>query len=298
VKNLDLAPLRDVHCGQARILGATLWRGAPVTTTLLPDLLHHGTAIFLFALGIGMVAVHTVLVTLAAQQSTLGRWRRILVPGFVGAFLTAWLAVALEIGNGTNVPLEREDLRLPVSLLVSLIVGFGPMFMAVALLFASKTMRRINAAMLPAWLIWVQTYRMAGLMFLYPFLYYGVLPAGFAVPAAVGDFLIGASAPLVGLAVARRRSNALAWATAWNVLGLLDLIMAPTAAVLSHAQVIGLYPLNLVPLFIGPPLGILTHIYSLRNLAAVARADVEGARLASAAVGRRTRAVGDGLRTT
>jgi hypothetical protein len=30
--------------------------------------------------------------------------------------------------------------------------------------------------------------------------------------------------------------------------------------------VLALYPISLVPLFIGPPLGILTHIYSLRNL--------------------------------
>jgi hypothetical protein len=265
-----------------------------VTTILLPDLLHRSTAIFIFALGIGLVAVHTALVTLAAQHATLGRWRRILVPGFVGAFLAAWLGIAITVGDRTSFPLGREDLRL----LISLVVGFGPMFLGIAMLLASKTMRHVNGAMPPAWLIWVQTYRMAGLMFLYPFLYYGVVPAGFAIPAGVGDFLTGALAPVVGLAVARRRSHAIAWATAWNVFGLLDLIVAPAAAVLSHAQVIGLYPLNLVPLFIGPPLGILTHIYSLRNLAAVARADVEGARLASAAVGRPARTVGDGLRTT
>jgi hypothetical protein len=48
--------------------------------------------------------------------------------------------------------------------------------------------------------------------------------------------------------------------------------VAPAAAILSHAQVIGLYPLSLVPLFIGPPLGILTHVYSLRNLAMLSSA--------------------------
>lgn len=67
---------------------------------------------------------------------------------------------------------------------------------AVTLLFISKTVRTVNRAMPPAWLIWVQTYRMAGLMFLYPFLYYGVVPAGFAVPAGVGDFLTVAVAPV------------------------------------------------------------------------------------------------------
>jgi len=265
-----------------------------MTATVLPDLLYRGSAIFIFALGIGLVAIHTALVMLAAQQSTVGRWRRFLVPGGVGAFLTAWLGVAISIGDKTNFPLEREELRL----LVTLGVGFGPMLVAIAVLFASTTMRNINAAMPPAWLIWVQTYRMAGLMFLYPFLYYGILPAGFAVPAGVGDFLIGVSAPLVGLAVARRRAHAFAWATAWNVFGVLDLIVAPTAAVLSQAQVIGLYPLSLVPLFIGPPLGILAHVYSLRNLAAVARADVDGVRRSAADVERPTPVIGKALRTS
>jgi hypothetical protein len=54
---------------------------------------------------------------------------------------------------------------------------------------------------------------------------------------------------------------------AWNLFGILDLIVAPVAAVLSHAPVLSLYPMALVPLFVGPPLGILTHVLSLRNLA-------------------------------
>jgi hypothetical protein len=39
-----------------------------------------------------------------------------------------------------------------------------------------------------------------------------------------------------------------------------------------------------VPLFLGPPLGILTHIYSLRNLA-VTRATASPIRAAAPAVG-------------
>jgi len=114
--------------------------------------------------------------------------------------------------------------------------------------------------------VWAQTYRMAGAMFLYPFFYYGIVPAGFAIPAAVGDFLTGLLAPVIARAVARRTPHAWRWAVAWNVFGILDLIVAPAAALLTDAQVLGLYPLSLVPLFIGPPLGILTHVFSLRNL--------------------------------
>ncbi len=229
---------------------------------LLPVPLLRGSAIIIFAVGILIVAVHAVLVALAAQRIALKPHVRVMAPLFVGAFLAVWLGVAIATGDGSNFPLSRNDLQP-----ISLVVAFGPMLVAIAILFSSKTMRALNSAMPPAWLIWVQTYRVAGLLFLYPFLYYGVLPAGFALLAAGGDFLTGLVAPLVGFAVAKRRPNAFAWATAWNIFGVLDLIVAPISAVLSHAQVLTLYPLTLVPLFVGPPLGILTHVYSLRNLA-------------------------------
>lgn len=238
-----------------------------MTFSALPDVLERSTAVFIFALGIGLVAMHTVLVTLAAQQAAIERRRRVLIPGLVGAFLAVWLGLAITIGDRATVPLASEGLRP----LISLLVGFGPMVFGIALLFTSRTLHAVIAAMPTSWLIRAQTYRMAGVMFLFPFWYYGMVPAGFAIPAGVGDLLTGALAPVVALAVARRRRHAIAWAVAWNVFGLLDLIVAPTAAVLSQAGVLELYPLSLVPLFIGPPLGILTHVYSFRNLAVHAR---------------------------
>jgi len=243
-----------------------------MTPAELPDIVHRLTAIVIFAVGMGMIAVHTVL-AMAAPQSTRARRAPFLVAAAVGAYLTLWFSLAIAVGDRTNFPLEHEGSRLWLSLLV----GFGPMFVGIAMLFVSKAIRQLNAVMPAQWLIWAQSYRMAGLMFLFPFLYYGVVPAAFAIPAAVGDFVTGALAPLAGLAVARRRPNAIRWATAWNLFGMLDLIVAPAAAVLSQAHVIGLYPLSLVPLFIGPPLGILTHVYSLRNLATLSSSAVAGA---------------------
>ena len=52
----------------------------------------------------------------------------------------------------------------------------------------------------------------------------------------------------------------------WNYFGILDLVVATMTAVLSHSTNVGRFPIVIVPLFLGPPLGILTHIYSLRNL--------------------------------
>ena len=44
------------------------------------------------------------------------------------------------------------------------------------------------------------------------------------------------------------------------------LLVAPAAALLSGTQLLAAYPLAIVALFAGPPLGILTHVHSLRNL--------------------------------
>jgi len=228
----------------------------------IPPVVLGATAILLFTLGTLLVAAHTALLAWTAPHATLSPRARTVGPLVSGAFLAVWLAAAVAVADGVNFAFFPEALRLPVSL----VVGFGPMLVALGLLFGSRFLEGVVPKMEPAWPIWLQTYRVAGLMFIYPFLHYGVVPALFAIPAAVGDFAVGLAAPFVGYAVYRRRSGALGWATVWNVFGILDLVVAPTAAVLSHARVANLYPLALVPLFIGPPLGILTHVVSLRNL--------------------------------
>ena len=245
-----------------------------MTAGALPDVVDGGVAIFIFAVGVGMVAVHTALVALAARHTTPALRRPHLLPGLAGAYLATWFAVAMAVGNLATGASESDGPRLWLSFLVA----FVPMALAITLLFASKAVRAVNAAMPAHWLIWAQTYRVAGLMFLFPFLYYGVVPAAFAVPAGLGDAATGLLAPLVGRAVARGRPHAIRWAVAWNVFGVLDLIVAPAAAILSQAQVLDVYPMSLVPLFIGPPLGILTHVYSLRNIAVLSSRVPDAAR--------------------
>jgi hypothetical protein len=230
-------------------------------------------AFLLVGIGIGLAVLHTILVAMAAQRSTLSPRKQVAAVAAVGAYLTAWLALAITFGDPRNFPLERENLRLPISL----VVGFGPMIAGIVSLFLVKPLREINAAMPTTWLIWSQAYRVAGFIFLYPYLYYGIVPAGFAIPAAAGDFLAGIWTPLVALAIGRRRPHAVTWAIAWNLFGILDLIAAPGAAFLSRALVINMYPLTLVPLFVGPPMGILAHVYSIRNLRAAASSVAAGA---------------------
>ena len=156
---------------------------------------------------------------------------------------------------GSNFPIAAES-RRPVSGLVAVI----PFVIAVVALFASKSIRAINAATPSSWLIAVGTYRVAGIMFIFPFLTYRIVPAGFGWPAGIGDALTGIFAPVVALMVARNRPNAFKWAVAWDAFGTLDLIVAPATALYFQSRVLALYPLALVLLFLGPPLGILTHI--------------------------------------
>src|SRR5512142_971264 len=176
----------------------------------LPGLLQRGTATFTFATAIFLVASHALLAGLAAHRGALGPRARRLAPWIVGGYLAVWLAAALVLGDGRSFPLAHPALRRPLSLAV----GFGPVLLAVALLRGSRSLRALNAATPPEWLIRIQVYRVGGLMFLYPFLAFGLLPASFAVPAGVGDFLTGVAAPFVAAAVARGRPGARAWAVA------------------------------------------------------------------------------------
>jgi hypothetical protein len=218
-------------------------------------------AFVIVGLAILMVAAHTGIAAIAAQRTAVSAKAKTIVPFVVAAFLASWLAIAIVVGDGANFPIPLES-RRAVSGLVALI----PFVIAVIALFASKNLRSINTATPSAWLIAIQTYRAAGIMFVFPFLTYGILPAGFAYPAGIGDALTGIFAPIVALMVAQNRPHALKWAVAWNLFGTLDLIVAPATALLFQAGVLNIYALDLVPLFLGPPLGILTHILSLRNL--------------------------------
>src|SRR5262245_48428792 len=228
----------------------------------LPACLNRSTAFVVFTLGILMVAAHTGIAAIVGQRTSLSPKTKTIVPFIVGAFLASWFAVAILVGDGANFPISVES-RRAVSGLVALI----PFVIAVIALFASKTLRAINTATPNAWLIAIQTYRIAGIMFVWPFLTYGILPAGFAYPAGIGDALTGIFAPIVALMVAQNRPNALKWAVAWNLFGTLDLIVAPATALIFQARVLTIYPLALVPLFLAPPLVLLTHILSFRNLA-------------------------------
>ena len=126
----------------------------------------------------------------------------------------------------------------------------------------------------------LQTFRIVGVVFVVAWVG-GTLPAGFALPAGIGDVAIGLAAPFVAAAVVRRRPHHLALARIWNVLGVADLVIAVTSGVLHGRSPIGLlpgpvttdvmarYPLSLIPTFL-VPLALMLHLTTFRRLASTA----------------------------
>jgi hypothetical protein len=134
------------------------------------------------------------------------------------------------------------------------------------------------------WLVGVQLYRVAGGLFLIAYLQ-GDIPGEFAVPAGVGDILIGLTAPFVAVHVSRRGIRK-AWPAvlAWCALGILDLVVAVGTGVLtspSTLQQLALddpntaivsYPFVMVPTFLVPASIILLHVFVIARVRARTRA--------------------------
>src|ERR1051326_7079627 len=111
----------------------------------------------------------------------------------------------------------------------------------------------------------------------------GTLPAAFAQSAGWGDIAVAATAPLVAWMVSRRPASIGGPVfLGWNVLGTLDLVIAVTLGTLSargplgilagerSTEVMGMFPLSLIPTFAVPVL-LIVHVILLGK-AAQARA--------------------------
>jgi hypothetical protein len=136
----------------------------------------------------------------------------------------------------------------------------------------------------------VQLFRALGAIFLI-LSATGTLPRLFALPAGLGDVVVGLLAPVVGAAYARAPHKAASLVVAWNVLGLLDLtdalvtgfLTAPSRyalAVQPTSDLMTALPLVLIPVYL-VPLAIVLHLASLAKLRREASQDygrIAGAR--------------------
>jgi hypothetical protein len=158
------------------------------------------------------------------------------------------------------------------------LVGLGllvPLVAVLAAIWLVAPIRRLvwDPAVQPA-LIAVESYRViAGAVFL-GLMFLGQLPAVFAIPAGAGDVLIGLTA---FWAAASLRSGRLGAAATWNLLGMLDLVVAVGLGVATtpgplrfisaspSTVLLSVLPMVLVPTFL-VPISFLIHVVSVRHL--------------------------------
>jgi hypothetical protein len=199
------------------------------------------------------------------------------VPGigtFVVVFFLAWLALIFVLGaRGAFVAPRGAP---PLALLIGLL---GPLSL---FLLGYWTIRPLREFVLSADLriiVGIQAWRWAGFGFLALYSY-GVLPGVFAWPAGLGDMAIGVTAPWVLSALLRRPGFAASKSfVAWNLSGILDLIVAVSLGALVPLLAPNFYgavstapmtqlPLVLVPAYLVPAFLILhlTALFQARRL--------------------------------
>jgi hypothetical protein len=188
-----------------------------------------------------------------------------------GGAVAAWFAAAFVLAH-EGVFASDAQTSFPAitpAIVIPIVAGCA--------LLAAAPVRRAIARVPLHWLVGVQFYRVVGVVFLIAYLQDDI-PGEFALPAGIGDVLVGLFAPLVALHLARRGVDR-AWpsVTAWATLGIADLVVAVTTGFLtapSTFQQLALsnpnlaitrYPLVLIPVF-AVPASIVLHVYVLARL--------------------------------
>jgi hypothetical protein len=117
-------------------------------------------------------------------------------------------------------------------------------------------------------LIALQTYRIGGIAFLWG-LTQGILDPAFAIPAGVGDILIGVTAIPFAVFLWKGYSWSKYAVVVWSVLGIADLVNAITLGVITNpdfrTSTMATFPWILVPT-VGVPLALALHAITLYRL--------------------------------
>ena len=196
------------------------------------------------------------------------------------AFLALWFLLAL---GGSLLGVFDSERRPPIPLGEAAILPV--VIFAIWYLRSAEFRQFVLAADLRI-LTLAQTWRVGGVVFLLLHRQ-GVLPGVFALPAGWGDIAIGATAPLVAWAISSKKHFPTRVFVLWNVLGMLDLVMAVSLGVLASAsplgilagaittEVMGKFPLSLIPTFFVPVL-IIFHLIALGRVHQSTRRSSEG----------------------
>lgn len=172
--------------------------------------------------------------------------------------LAAWLVLVAALGAA------GAFVGRPGAPPIAIGIGVGaPLLLFFAWLRLSNAFRDFVLSLDLRLIAGMQAWRWAGLGFLFLYAYH-VLPGVFALPAGLGDMAVGFAAPWMILGLVRQPDFAASRAfVRWNLLGILDLIVAIGLGVLSamlsgdapggvSARPMATLPLLLVPAFLVP----------------------------------------------
>jgi len=231
--------------------------------------------------GLQATGIPSVLIRLALHTAMLvGLWLALALTDFdtstrlrtwlaIAVPFTAWLAIVWWLAvDGAFRPRPGAP-ALPIAI-------FLPVLAALPFLLRSRHVGSVLDATPASWLVGIQAYRVFGGIFLVAWSR-GAMSGTFAVPAGVGDVLVGVLALPVAYLLHVGAPGARRLAIAWNILGLLDFAIAIGIGILSapgplqvivpdqpNAQ-LGTFPTVMIPAF-AVPSSILLHVLSLRQL--------------------------------
>jgi len=186
----------------------------------------------------------------------------------VALVLTAWFVLVVSLGAA------GAFVGRPGTPPYGIAIGVGaPLLLFFAWLRLARSFRDFVLAIDLRLIAGMQAWRWAGFGFLALYAY-GVLPGVFALPAGLGDMAIGVTAPWVLLALLRQPGFAARTTfIRWNLLGILDLVVALSLGTLSATLSTGApgeistgpmatLPLLLIPAFL-VPLFLMLHTAAL-----------------------------------
>jgi hypothetical protein len=228
----------------------------------LPYFVFAGTAATVFAILYGLNRALADAAWPQADRTRVFRLSAVVLLGWL-ALSIALAAIGVYHVDASAIPTIQYAILLPI-LIGSLLI------------WRSATVARIVDAVPQEWLVGVQLYRALGVIFLILYAT-GKLPSFFAWPAGVGDIAIGLLAPFVGLAYARAPRDTAGLVRAWNVFGILNLVVAVMTGFLTapsliqpivvqpNSELMTVLPMVLIPAYL-VPLSILLHLASLAKL--------------------------------
>lgn len=197
----------------------------------------------------------------------------------VAIALTVWFLLVVSLGAA------GAFAGLPGKPPLGIAIGLGaPLLLFFAWLRLSQSFREFVLSLDLRLITGMHAWRWAGLGFLILYAY-KVLPAVFALPAGLGDMAIGLAAPWMVLGLVRQPGFAAGRAfIRWNILGMLDLVIAVSIGAVSAFFTTGApgeistapmatLPLLLIPAFF-VPIYLMLHTSALMQSRRLIRSQV------------------------